>query len=80
MTPRTATCDLRVATPLYDFVNAEVLPDLGIAPDAFWRGFSAIVTELAPRNIALLAERERLQKELDTWHRANPGPIADMRA
>ena len=80
MTSRTATHDLHVATPLYDFVNAEVLPDLGIAPDAFWRGFSALVTDLAPRNIALLAERERLQKELDAWHRAHPGPIADMRA
>jgi malate synthase len=80
MTARTATHDLRVATPLHHFVNTEVLPDLGIAPDAFWRGFSALVTELAPKNHALLAERDRLQKELDTWHRANPGPIQDMRA
>ena len=79
-TPRTAIHALRVATPLHDFVNTEVLPDLGIAPDDFWRGFSALVTDLAPRNIALLAERDRLQKELDTWHRANPGPITDMRA
>ena len=80
MTSRTTAHDLQVATPLYDFVNTEVLPDLGIAPDVFWRGFSAIVTDLAPKNIALLAERDRLQKELDTWHRANPGPIKDMRA
>uniref|UniRef100_UPI0025FDDBE8 malate synthase G n=1 Tax=uncultured Acidovorax sp. TaxID=158751 RepID=UPI0025FDDBE8 len=34
--------------------------------------------DLAPRNIALLAERDRLQTELDTWHKANPGPIKDM--
>ena len=80
MTARTATHDLHVATPLYDFVNTEVLPDLGLPPDAFWGGFAAIVADLAPRNLALLAERERLQKELDTWHRANPGPIQDMRA
>ncbi|WP_374589346.1 malate synthase G, partial [Ideonella dechloratans] len=26
----------------------------------------------------LLAERDRLQTELDTWHKANPGPIKDM--
>jgi malate synthase len=79
MSARTQAHDLQVATPLYDFVNTEVLPDLGIAPDAFWRGFSAIVTDLAPKNAALLAERDRLQAELDTWHRANPGPISDMR-
>ncbi|MBE2215974.1 MAG: malate synthase G, partial [Opitutaceae bacterium] len=80
MTARTTTHDLQVATPLYDFVNTEVLPDLGIQPDAFWRGFSAIVTDLAPKNIALLAERDRLQAELDTWHKAHPGPIQDMAA
>jgi malate synthase len=79
-TPRITLHDLRVATPLHDFVNAEVLPDLGLAPDAFWRGFSALATALAPKNIALLAERERLQKELDTWHRAHPGPVRDLRA
>jgi len=80
MSTRTNVHDLQVATELYDFINQEVLPDVGVAQEAFWRGFSGIVTELAPRNLALLAERERLQAELDTWHRANPGPIRDMRA
>lgn len=37
-------------------------------------------TSLAPKNRALLAERDRLQTELDTWHRANPGPVRDLRA
>ena len=80
MTERTTVHDLQVATELYDFVNREVLPDVGMAPDAFWQGFSRLVTDLAPKNAALLAERDRLQTELDTWHRANPGPIKDMRA
>src|SRR5690606_14551319 len=31
-------------------------------------------------NIALLAERDRIQSEMDAWHKANPGPIADMPA
>jgi len=38
------------------------------------------VHELAPKNRALLAERDRLQTELDTWNRANPGPVRDLRA
>ena len=78
MTARTNVEDLQVATELYDFVNQEVLPEVGVHSDDFWRGFSALVTDLAPKNAALLAERDRLQKELDTWHRANPGPIKDM--
>ena len=41
-------------------------------------GFSSLIHELAPRNRALIAERERLQAEIDRWHKRNPGPIADM--
>jgi Malate synthase len=53
------------------------------APDRQRRilvGFDALVHELAPKNRALLAERDRLQTELDTWHRANPGPVRDLHA
>ena len=77
-TPRTAVHRLQVATELYRFIEDEVLPGTGIASAAFWRGFDAIVHDLAPRNAALLAERDRLQSELDAWHKANPGPIRDM--
>ncbi len=71
---------LKVAPTLDRFLMDEALPGTGIDPDAFWKGFSAIVREFAPRNRHLLAERDRLQTELDRWHRANPGPIRDMRA
>ena len=57
-----------------------MLPGTGVAPAKFWKGFDAIVADLAPKNIALLAERDRLQTELDNWHKANPGPITDMPA
>ena len=78
MTERTTVHGLQVATSLFRFVEDKVLPGTGVASDAFWKGFGAIVTDLAPRNIALLAERDRLQTELDTWHKANPGPIQNM--
>ncbi|GAA4426560.1 malate synthase G [Acidovorax lacteus] len=78
MTARTTVHGLQVATSLYRFVEDRVLPGTGVASEAFWKGFDAIVSELAPRNIALLAERDRLQTELDTWHKANPGPIQNM--
>jgi malate synthase len=60
---------------LHRFVEDEVLPGTGLMADAFWRGFAAIVNDLAPKNAALLVERERLQSELDHWHRTHPGPI-----
>ncbi len=78
MTARIPAHGLQVAVELHDFINQEVLPGTGVAPDAFWQGFAALVADLAPRNAALLAERERLQQALDTWHQANPGPIQDM--
>ena len=79
-TARTASHRLQVATGLYRFIEDHVLPGTGVASSAFWKGFDGIVADLAPKNIALLAERDRLQAELDAWHKAHPGPIADMAA
>jgi len=75
---RTTVHSLQVATALYRFVEDEVLPGTGVDSSPFWAGFDAIVRELAPRNAALLAERDRLQTELDAWHRKHPGPIRNM--
>ena len=80
MTQRTQIHGLQVATVLADFINQKVLPGTGVSEADFWKGFDAIVADLAPKNAALLAERDRLQTELDTWHAAHPGPIADMAA
>ncbi|MBA1228327.1 malate synthase G [Pseudomonas viridiflava] len=71
---------LKVAVNLQRFVDEEVLPGTDLTPTTFWEGFDALIHELAPRNRELLAERERLQAELDTWHKKHPGPIADMPA
>jgi len=80
MTERVNCQRLQVASHFKRFIEEEVLPGTGIAADAFWTGFDALVHDLAPRNRELLAERDRLQSELDAWHRANPGPIKDMAA
>jgi len=79
-TSRTAIHSLQVATQLQDFINIQVLPDTGVNQEQFWRGFDAIVQDLAPKNIALLAERDRIQLEMDAWHKKNPGPIKKMKA
>ena len=80
MTQRTTVHRLEVANELYRFIEDRVLPAAGVSSAAFWAGFDAIVHDLAPKNAALLAERDRLQAELDAWHKAHPGPIADMPA
>ena len=79
-TDRTPHHRLQVAANLARFVDDRVLPGTGITPALFWAGFDALVHDLAPKNIALLAERDRLQTALDNWHRAHPGPISDMPA
>ncbi|CAI3800252.1 Malate synthase G [Pseudomonas sp. MM223] len=71
---------LKIAPILQRFIEDEVLPGTGIEAAPFWQGFSTLVHDLAPQNRALLAERERLQTELDNWHRQHPGPIRDMAA
>ena len=80
MTERITKNGLQVATNLSQFIDTQVLPGTGVNSDTFWKGFGSLVADLAPKNIALLAERDRLQAELDVWHKANPGPIADMPA
>ena len=78
MTARTNCHGLQVDTGLYRFIEDKVLPGTGINSDSWWKGFAQIVSDLAPKNASLLAERDRLQTELDQWHRAHPGPIADV--
>ena len=78
MTTRTNCHGLQVDSALHRFIEDQVLPGTGISSDRFWKGFSQIVHDLAPKNAALLAERDRLQVELDQWHRAHPGPMTDV--
>ena len=80
MTARTAIHNLQVANSLLSFINDKMLPATGVHQDVFWKGFNDIVADLAPKNIALLAERDRIQTAMDQWHTANPGPVAEGKA
>ena len=78
MTNRITRHGLKVAASLDRFIEREVRKAAGLDSATFWKGFDALVHDLAPKNRALIAERARLQGELDAWHRAHPGPIRDM--
>lgn len=71
---------IEVDAALKRAVDTVVMPGTGVAPDDFWRGFAAIATELAPRNRALLDERDALQRQIDDWHIARRGQPHDAAA
>ena len=70
----------QVAAELHAFVESEVMPGLGLASDAFWRDFDALLHDLAPANRDLLARRKALQAEIDAWHKARRGQPVDPEA
>jgi malate synthase len=78
MSQTTQRHGLTVAASLDHFIESEALPGTGVDSASFWKGFDALVHALAPKNRALLAERDRLQLELDAWHKAHPGPVTDV--
>lgn len=60
------------------FIESEALPGTGVDPDRFWSGLADLVGRLAPENRRLLSERDRLQAEIDAWHRAHRARPADL--
>jgi malate synthase len=58
---------LSVDDLLHAFVEQELLPGTGVAPEAFWAALEAILTDFTPKNAALLARRDDLQAQIDTW-------------
>ena len=65
--------NLSVSEKLLNFVNEELLPGTKIKKEFFWDGFDRYVHELAPKNNKLLGIREKLQKNIDDWHKDRKG-------
>lgn len=72
-TSRIKASGLDIAESLYRLVGDEVAPGTGISADKFWDEFAAILADLAPKNRDLLAKRDSMQAQIDSWHRANQG-------
>jgi malate synthase len=69
---------LSVDDILHAFVEGELLPGTGVAPDAFWTALEQILADFTPRNTELLAKRDALQEQIDAWWRDRRGKPVDV--
>ena len=65
---------LKVDERLVKLVQNDIAPGTGVDPEAFWAGFSKLVLENAPRNKALLDQRDDFQQKINAFHTPR-GPI-----
>jgi malate synthase len=61
--------DLHINETLRDFVEVELLPDLGIDADQFWNDFERLIETMTAENRKLLATRDEIQLKIDDYHR-----------
>jgi malate synthase len=80
MTERLDRAGLQVDAVLARFLEDEALPGSGIEAAVFWSGLAGLLADFAPRNRALLAQREELQAKIDAWHVARRGQPHDHAA
>ena len=75
---RVQTNGLQVAPVLHDFIEREALAGTGVTSAAFWSGLAGLVRDFAPRDRALLAVRDKLQAQIDEYHRNRAGKPFDQ--
>ncbi|MGR3466318.1 MAG: malate synthase G [Shimia sp.] len=78
MSDRFTAAGLSVDAALYSFIEGEALPGTGIAPEVFWDALAGLIARFGARNAELLATRERLQEQIDAYHRARVGQPQEM--
>ena len=78
MTDRITHGALEIATVLHELVEKEIAPGTGVDTAHFWSELEKILTDLVPKNKALLAKRDELQTRIDAWHQARTGQAVNM--
>lgn len=78
MTDRITHGALEIATVLHDLVEKEIAPGTGVDTAHFWSELEKILTDLVPKNKALLAKRDEIQTRIDAWHQARKGQPINM--
>ena len=80
MTDRVQQGSLHIDPVLFNLLEQDIAPGTGVSAAQFWQALEAIVSDLGPRNRALLAIREDMQAQIDAWHREHPGADYDRAA
>ena len=75
MTDRVQKGALEIAQSLYDLIHNEILPGTGVDETSLWAGFEKLVTDLAPKNRALLDKRDQIQDQINAWHKSHQGAL-----
>ena len=60
---------IEVDDGLYDLIKNEIAPGTGVEPEKFWNSLDSILTEMVPKNKALLAERDEIQTKLNAYYK-----------
>ena len=75
---RVQTNGLQVAPVLHDFIEREAIAGTGLSSAAFWEGLAGLVRDFAPRDRELLAVRDKIQGQIDEYHRGLAGKAFDQ--
>lgn len=80
MSERIQVGGLQVAAEIHELLEREILPGTGLEAEKFWQDLEQLLLDLAPRNRQLLARRDDLQAQIDSWHQQNPALDYDRAA
>jgi len=75
MADRIEISGLEVDRGLYELIDQEIAPGTGVDSAHFWQSMAGIIAALGDSNKALLEKRDRLQIQLDEWHKNHSGKI-----
>jgi len=64
---------LSIDPAFQSFVECELLPAIGVDVSTFWSGLQQIIEDLSPENRQLLHTRDKLQQQIDDWHKQHCG-------
>ena len=66
---------LSIDLSLYQLVEREIAPGTGVEVAHFWQSLADIHAALGAENRDLLNKRNQMQRQIDDWHKTNPGKI-----
>ncbi|MFB3059695.1 MAG: malate synthase G [Gammaproteobacteria bacterium] len=75
MADRVEISGLEVDRGLYELIDQEIAPGTGVDSAHFWQSIAEIIAALGDSNKTLLEKRDRLQMQLDEWHKSHSGKI-----